>query len=189
MKVKRTIKIDTNSFVVGDVIKFKLTDGEKVKAMAVKEESGGMLFCMVDCLDKEYPMNSENTNEGGYENSDFRKKLNTEIIDRFPAKIKDRMVPFGNGDYLRLPTEKEISGENQFGEYESLYVEQWKPMKQKRNRVAVQGRSGAFGSYLIQNKVRKNKGLFVRIGYGGYTSYAGARYEDGVRPVFKLVNG
>lgn len=35
MKVKRMIKSDVDTFRVGDIIKFKLTDGEKVQAMAV----------------------------------------------------------------------------------------------------------------------------------------------------------
>lgn len=106
---KRMIKSDVDTFRVGDIIKFKLTDGEKVQAMAVQQENDGMLFCLVDCLADEYSMNDTNTNEGGYEGSDLRKKLNTEIIARFPADIKAMMVPFGNGDYLRLPTEKRFS--------------------------------------------------------------------------------
>ena len=48
---------------VGDVIRFKLSDGEKVEMLAVKEESDGMIFCFVDCLAKEYSMNEQNTNE------------------------------------------------------------------------------------------------------------------------------
>ena len=36
MEVKRTIKVNTDQFEVGDVIKFKLADGEKVQARAVK---------------------------------------------------------------------------------------------------------------------------------------------------------
>lgn len=123
MKVKRMIKSDVDTFRVGDIIKFKLTDGEKVQAMAVQQENDGMLFCLVDCLADEYSMNDTNTNEGGYEGSDLRKKLNTEIIARFPADIKAVMVPFENGDYLRLPTEKEIFGENYYGEYESPYTD------------------------------------------------------------------
>ena len=79
MKVKRMIKSDVDTFRVGDIIKFKLTDGEKVQAMAVQQENDGMLFCLVDCLADEYSMNDTNTNEGGYEGSDLRKKLNTEI--------------------------------------------------------------------------------------------------------------
>lgn len=40
MKVERTVKIDVNTFKVGDIIKFKLTDGTKVKAIAVQKEAG-----------------------------------------------------------------------------------------------------------------------------------------------------
>lgn len=65
LKVKRTTDIDTDSFRVGDIIQFKLTDGEDIEAMAVKQESDGMLFCMVDCLTGECSMNDTNTNEGG----------------------------------------------------------------------------------------------------------------------------
>lgn len=36
MEVKRTIKVDTDQFEVGDVIKFKLSDGEKVQARAAE---------------------------------------------------------------------------------------------------------------------------------------------------------
>lgn len=88
-----------------------------------------MIFCLVNCLAQEYPMNETNTNEGGYEASELRKKLNGKILDRFPSDLKALMVPFDNGDFLRIPTEKEIHGENYYGEYESPYATQWKPMK------------------------------------------------------------
>lgn len=119
IKKSRWVDADKYGYEVQDVIAFKLTDGEEVQAMAVQQENDGMVFCLVDCLTDEYSMNDTNSNGGGYEVSGLRKKLNTEIIARFPADIKAMMVPFGNGDYLRLPTEKEIFGENYYGEYES----------------------------------------------------------------------
>ena len=82
MKVKRMIKSDVDTFKVGDIIKVKLTDGVKVQAMAMQQEEDSMIFCLVDCLPGEYPMNSTRTNEGGYEESDLRKKLNGEILNR-----------------------------------------------------------------------------------------------------------
>lgn len=88
MKVKRMIKSDVDTFKVGDIIKVKLTDGVKVQAMAMQQEEDGMIFCLVDCLPGEYPMNSTRTNEGGYEESDLRKKLNGEILNLFPAELK-----------------------------------------------------------------------------------------------------
>ena len=65
MKVKRTIKCDVDTFKVGDIIKVKLTDGQKVQAMAMQQEEDCMIFCLVDCLTDEYQMNSTRTNEQG----------------------------------------------------------------------------------------------------------------------------
>lgn len=135
MKVKGIIESDVDTFKVGDVIEVKLADGVKVQAMAVQQEEDGMIFCLTDCLPGEHPMNSASTNEGGYEESDLRKKLNGEILYLFPAELKAMMAPFNNGDLLRLPTEKEIFGKNYYGECESLCVKQWEPMKKRRNRI------------------------------------------------------
>lgn len=69
MKVKGMIEPDIHASKVGDVIDVKLAGGVKVQAMAVQQEEDGMIFCLVDCLPGEYPMNSTRTNEGGYEKS------------------------------------------------------------------------------------------------------------------------
>lgn len=189
MKVKRMIKSDVDTFKVGDIIKFKLTDGVKVQAMAMQQEEDAMIFCLVDCLPDEHPMNSTNTNEGGYEESDLRKKLNGEILNLFPAELKAMMVPFDNGDLLRLPTEKEILGENYYGEYESPYVKQWKPMKKRRNRMAFDGtKDENLQWYWLTNKVRESAPLFSGVdAYGGACGY-NASSSYGVRPAFKIKN-
>lgn len=186
VKKSKWVDADKYGYEVEDVIAFKFTDGEKIQAMAVQQENDGMLFCLVDCLADEYSMNDTNTNEGGYEDSDLRKKLNTEIIARFPADIKAMMVPFGNGDYLRLPTEKEIFGENYYGEYESSYVQQWKPMKQRRNRIAFQGKNGNWEWYWLQNKCRDSAASFAFVDTDGVAAFYYASSSIGVRPVFKL---
>ena len=189
MKVKRMIKSDVDTFKVGDIIKVKLTDGVKVQAMAMQQEEDGMIFCLVDCLPGEYPMNSTRTNEGGYEESDLRKKLNGEILNLFPVELTDMMTPFDNGDLLRLPTEKEIFGENYYGEYESPYVKQWKPMEKRRNRMAFDGtKEENLQWYWLMNKVRESATLFSVVSRGGYAYYAGASYSLGVRPAFKIKN-
>lgn len=175
MKVKRMIKSDVDTFKVGDIIKVKLTDGVKVQAMAMQQEEDGMIFCLVDCLPGEYPMNSTRTNEGGYEESDLRKKLNGEILNLFPAELTDMMAPFDNGDLLRLPTEKEIFGENYYGEYESPYVKQWKPMKKRRNRMAFDGtKEENLQWYWLMNKVRESAALFALVDYLGDASIVNA---------------
>ena len=189
MKVKRTINIETDTFKIGDIIKIKLADGTKVKAMAMQQEEDGMIFCLVDCLPGEYQMNSTCTNEGGYEESDLRKKLNGEILNLFPVELTDMMTPFDNGDLLRLPTEKEIFGENYYGEYESPYVKQWKPMKKRRNRMAFDGtKEENLQWYWLMNKVRESAPYFSYVGYCGNALYYGASYSIGVRPAFKIKN-
>ena len=187
MKVKRMIKSDVSTFKIGDIIKVRLTDGEKALAMAVQQEEDGMIFCLVDCLAKEYPMNETCTNEGGYEASDLRKKLNGEILNLFPAELKAMMTPFDNGDLLRLPTEKEILGENCYGEYESPYVKQWKPMKKRRNRMAFDGsKNENLQWYWLMNKVRESVSGFSGGGSIGRADCRSSSSFGGVRPAFKI---
>lgn len=189
MKVKRTINIETDTFKIGDIIKIKLADGTKVKAMAMQQEEDGMIFCLVDCLPGEYQMNSTCTNEGGYEESDLRKKLNGEILNLFPVELTDMMTPFDNGDLLRLPTEKEIFGENYYGEYESPYVKQWKPMKKRRNRMVFDGsKDENLPWYWLMNKVRESAATFAYVGSIGNANDSDASFSFGVRPVFKIRN-
>lgn len=188
MKVRRTEKIKVNTFRVGDVIHFKLSDGEKAEMLAVKEESDGMIFCFVDCLAKEYSMNEQNTNEGGWDASDLRKKLNGEVLDRFPRKIRKLLLPFENGDLLRLPTEKEIFGSNPCGKDESESVSQWKPMKQRKNRIASQGLNGGWEWYWLQNRVQNSAAAFAYVDSGGYAYCDTASNALGVRPVVKIKN-
>lgn len=134
MKVGRTVKIDVNTFKVGDTIKFKLTDGTKMKAIAVQKDARDMIFCLASCLPGRVSrMNQTNTNKGGYEESYLRQRLNSEFLKLFPEDIIDMMVPFESGDLLRLPTEKEMFGTNKYGESETQHVKQWKPMKKRGN--------------------------------------------------------
>lgn len=190
MKVKRNMMVDVELFEVGDIIKFKLNDGEKVQAMAVKETSKGMLFMLVDCLAKEYPMftSLEDMTEDyfTYENSDLRKALNSEIIARFPEKIRSRMVTLDNGDMLRIPTEREIFGENVYGQEESDTVKRFKPMKKRRNRIAFQGKEGAWEWYWLMNRHKDSASHFANVTNDGYAASGNASNPFGVRPVFLL---
>lgn len=191
MLVKRTMKVDVELFEVGDIIKFKLTDGEKVQAMAVKQTPEGMLFVLVDCLAKEYPMfnDIDDMDEAdiSYATSDLRKALNGEILDRFPKEIKDHMVAVNaEGDMLRIPTECEIFGENVYGQEESKLTKRWKPMKKKRNRIAFQGKEGAWEWYWLMNRHKDYASGFANVGGNGFATCTDASYSLGVRPVFLL---
>ena len=191
MEVKRKITVDTDMFELGDIISFKLTTGEKVQARAVRETPEGMLFMTVDCLKDEQPMFKDTEDmedeDFSYDNSDLRKVLNGAILDSFPAEIRDRMkVVHGDSDLLRIPTEKEIFGENQYGQEEGK-VKQFKGMKNRRNRIAWQGsKTGTFEWYWLMNRHREYASYFANVsGDGG--AYCGVASDSfGVRPVFLL---
>lgn len=187
IEVKRMVKVNVDTVQVGDIIKFKLTNGAKARAMAMQQEEDGMIFCLVDCLPGECPMNSTRTNDGGYEQSDLRKKLNGEMLNLFPAELTGMMAPFDSGDLLRIPTEKEIFGENYYGEYESPYVKQWKPMKKRRSRMAFDGsKKENLQWYWLMNKVRESTIYFSFVDRAGYEAFDAPFISYGVRPVFKL---
>lgn len=111
------------------------------------------------------------------------------VLNLFPAELKAMMVPFDNGDLLRLPTEKEIFGENYYGEYESPYVKQWKPMKKRRNRMAFDGsKDENLQWYWLMNKVRESAANFAYVHNTGSADYYNASGSHGVRPAFKIKN-
>ena len=131
-------------------------------------------------------MNEEDTNRGGFDASDLRTALKGEILDRFPADLRERMVAFENGDLLRLPTEREIFGENYYGENELEAVTQWEPMKLRRNRIAFQGKNGAWEWYWLMNKRRGSAAYFAFVGNAGHADFYYASGSYGVRPAFKI---
>lgn len=188
MEVMRNMTIDTELFELGDIISFTLTTGEKVKAKAIRETPNGMLFITVDCLKDEQKM----FEKIDYEHSDLRKKLNGEIFESFPEEIKGRMVGMRVGqtncfDMLRIPTEREIFGENTYGKDEPVSVRRFYGMENRRERIAFQGsETGTWEWYWLQNKVEDSASYFACVNNYGYADCNGASDSYGVRPVFLL---
>lgn len=171
---------------VGKVIDFQLASGEKAQYMVQRMDEDGCLCLLVDCLPKAYPMNKRNTNEGGYSASDLRGQMNGEILALFPAELRERMIPFANGDLLRLPTEKEIFGCNEYGKAEPESVQQFEPMKSRRNRIAFRGKDESWEWYWLENEVEDSAAAFARVGTYGYARSSLASRAFGVRPAFKI---
>lgn len=197
MEVTRKTKIETEAFELGDIIKFKLADGQKVKAMAVRQDENGTLFVTVDCLKDCYPMfknpGAMGSMEICYFNSDLRHYLNKEVLKLFPEEIRSRMniMPVGNNEYdlLRIPTEREIFGKNHYGKEESTDIKRFNGMKKCRNRIAfraTEDNNEAWEWYWLQNRVEDTAAHFAYVTDGGYAASNNASYSYGVRPVFLL---
>jgi len=146
----------------------------------------GALFLLDQYLDEAYPMNRKNTNKGGYAESDLRETLRSkEILDLFDD-WGDRMVPFDNGDLLRIPYYGEMFENNDRDDFvEPDSNEQWPLMQDRRNRLA--SRCGEYEWGWINNKVKSSSTDFCLVDGYGYAYYWGAWSVFGVRPAF-LIN-
>lgn len=194
MKVYRTSEVLAGGrYEVGDIVSYTMEDGEEVEAIAVKEEFDKhgnlcMVFMLLDCLKEECRMNRDDTNDGGYEESHLRDQLATKYLEKFPAALRLNMVPFENGDLLRIPTEREIFGRNIYGEEEPNTVEQFESMKKRRNRMAFDGLNGETQAYWLQNKRVRSATSFCLVGCNGLANSAYASGSFGVRPLYRIRN-
>lgn len=194
MKVYRTSEVLAGGkYEVGDIVSYTMEDGEEVESLAVKEEFDKhgnlcMVFMLLDCLKEECRMNRDDTNNGGYEESYLREQLRTEYLERFPASLRLNMVPFENGDLLRIPTEREIFGENRYGEEEPDTVEQFEAMKKRRNRMALDGSNGETQAYWLQNKRVRSAATFCFVYTAGSADGTYASCSFGVRPLYRIRN-
>ena len=194
MKVYRTSEVLAGGrYEVGDIVSYTMEDGEEVEALAVKEEFDKhgnlcMVFMLLDCLKEECRMNRDDTNDGGYEESHLRDQLSTKYLEKFPAALRLNMVPFENGDLLRIPTEREIFGRNIYGEEEPDTVEQFEPMKKRRNRMAFDGLNGETQAYWLQNKRVGSATAFCLVYDDGGAYYYDASGSYGVRPLYRIRN-
>ncbi len=177
---------DVASMEIGDVFEFTLKDGEAVRAMAVKKDADATDFITVDCLKgKDMAMNLEPTSEGGYDESHLRESLNQEILALFPDDIREAMVPVYRDDLLTIPSEMEIFGERIFSKEDSK-DERLEPMKENRNRIALDGMDGYPNWYWLRDATGAYGFALVRI--GGHASYGTATYSFGIRPRFRIAN-
>jgi len=171
---------------VGDKIPVSLLDGEKVEIVAIAECEQGVVCTFRDCLSQYRPMNKTHSTEGGYLGSDMRRFLNEELVERFPVDIRSRLVEDKNGDYLRLFTEKEVFGYNEYAEEnESDEVQQLEYFKDRHNRIAFDGIDGTPDWWWLANQASATH--FCDCGTSGGAHYDGAGYAYYyVRPRFVI---
>lgn len=179
MKLERMTEIETNDIHVGDRIRV-----DHYTATCQEITPKGALFLLDQYLDEAYPMNAEDTNRGGYPESDLRETLRSkEILDIFKS-IRDYMVPFENGDLLRIPFFGEIFGQEDAEYFEPDGCEQWELMKDRKNRIAFRQNCWEWG--WLQNKRKGSATSFCGVNFTGYALAWSASDVIGVRPVFQI---
>ena len=93
------------------------------------------------------------------------------------------MVPFKNGDLLRIPYAEEFFGD--VDSYEPSGKKQWPLMEDRKNRIAIrEGEAYEWG--WLQNKLKSSGTNFACVYSDGDTYYDRASDSAGVRPVLRL---
>ena len=177
-----------NNFEVGDRITVKLKDFGKFTATAQRVyDDGKTLFLFDNCV-AEHEMNENNSNFGGFYESDLCKWMNTEFVKSFPVKLLDRMI-YTDEEHrclLRIPTRKEMFGEDEYSQYyEPDNEEQFELMQDKKNRVCSLP-NDEYAWYWLMNAHLRSSSTFADVGNLGRAYTNGASGSDGVRPVFLI---
>ena len=179
MKIERMTEIETPFIKVGDRIHV-----DHYTATCQEITPKGTLFLLDQYLDKTYAMNAKNTNEGGYAKCDLRKTLRSkEILDIF-KDIRDHMIPFDDGDLLRIPFAGEMFGDKLPEWCEPDGHKQWPLMRDVRNRLA--SRRGDYEWGWLQNKDKTSSTDFCHVSSVGFIHCWVAMADQGVRPVFMI---
>lgn len=187
------IRLDTPIYATRKVSELdnKIGVGDQIAighytATCQKVSEEGALFFMDQYDDDPQRMNDENTNEGGYEKSDLRRRINSEeSLKDFPEDIRSRLVPFENGDLIRIPTVCEMFGHEECEDWcEDDGGEQLPLMVSRANRVAYRKNECDWG--WMQNKITASATYFAFVHHSGNANNSGASYVYGVRRAFLI---
>lgn len=88
----------------GDNIPITLKNGINISFDVGRDENNKIYFISHKCLPDRQSMNSERTNEGGWEKCDIRKYLNEEFFPLLPDELQSIIVPTEITQMLTCPT-------------------------------------------------------------------------------------
>lgn len=183
IKVLRRQETETKEVKVGDQILVSLAELGDFTATAHKITDKGILFIFDEYVTGR-PMNSKNTNKGGYEKSDLKDWMDSVLLEAFPDGFRNRIAD------LSIPTVGELFG---YGDewdnehFEPDTDEQLPLMKERKNRVAYLNNELEWGWLRNVTKQESSGTDFAFVNDNGNSNYAYASYSCGVRPEFWLV--
>ena len=176
--------ITPEGIAVGDQIEIPLGNLGTFTATAQVIITDKVLFLFDDYV-AERPMNENYSNEGGYEESDLKKWIDTELYRMFPEVFRKRIRN------LTIPTVGEICGwgdEWDCTHFEHDYYAQFPLMKQRRNRVAYYKNECEWGWLRNATKKEFTSTSFAYVCTSGDVTFMGASRSGGVRPEFWFYN-
>ena len=167
---------------VGDQIEIPLGNLGTFTATAQAITEDKVLFLFDNYVAKR-PMNENGSNDGGYDESDLKKWIDTELYEMFPKAFRKRMSG------LTIPTVGEICGWG--NEWDRTHFEhddyaQLPLMKQRRNRVSYYNNECECDWLRNAIKEEFSSDSFACVIRYGNLKYGDASNSRGVRPEFWL---
>lgn len=182
MKVLRKQEIETANIQVGDQVIIPLAEIGEFSATAHKVTDEGIMFIFDEYITRR-PMNSKNTNKGGFEKSELKKWMDMVLLMAFPEELRDKI--YG----LTLPTVGQIVGHEDEWDNNNLEPdtdEQLPLMKERKNRVAYFKNDSSWGWLRNATKEETSSAFFAGVTYDGSPNSYYASCSYGVRPEFWL---
>ena len=183
INVLRRQEMATKEIIVGDRILVSLAELGDFTATAHKITDRGVLFIFDEYVTSR-PMNSKNTNKGGYEKSDLKKWIDSVLLEAFPEELRNRIAD------LSIPTVGELFGHEDEWDNEHFEPdtdEQLPLMKERKNRVAYLNNEWEWGWLRNATKEEFSAAYFACVYASGDPNCYSASNPHGVRPEFWLV--
>lgn len=184
-------------FIPGTELHFALKNGRPAKAVVIgisHYNKRDAVFRIVEPLTFA-GMNKEHTNAGGWNKCDARRLLNEEIFPLLPdelqvviakhtttQKIDGETVT--SEDLLFLPSEFEITGQNEYAEYNGV-DKVFGYLKERINRLIVD-EDDDLRAFWTADPSAANATAFCRFHAYGYSASYGAAYDLALAPLFVI---
>ena len=198
-ELKKMAQAGTISQVLseGDLIPIRLADGEENAIRVTHDQTGNMFFVFENCLDKQFPMNRNPTNAGGWAKSKMRAYLNGEIAKQFPDDLLESIEPISveqrmpdmtyvkSCDKLFLLSEEQVFGKSEYSKPEKglSQLKIFEGLKECR----VKNRDGKPSWWWLRSPYSGNTGSFVSVYSSGAVDFNFAPSSGGVAPGFCLI--
>ena len=198
-ELKKMTQAGTISQVLseGDLIPIRLANGKENAIRVTHDQTGNMFFVFENCLDKQFPMNRNPTNAGGWAKSKMRAYLNGEIAKQFPDDLLESIEPISveqrmpdmtyvkSCDKLFLLSEEQVFGKSEYSKPEKG-LSQLKIFEGSKE-CRVKNRDGKPSWWWLRSPYSGNNSIFVFVFSSGAVGWNYADNSGGVAPGFCLI--
>ena len=181
----------------GGLIPIRLSDGEENAIRVTHDQAGNMFFVFENCLDKQFPMNRNPTNAGGWAKSKMRAYLNGEIAKQLPDDLLESIEPISveqrmpdetcvkSHDKLFLLSEEQVFGKSEYSKPEKG-LSQLKIFEGSKE-CRVKSRGGKPSWWWLRSPYSGSYTGFARVYSSGAVDWSYAHVSGGVTPGFCLI--